>query len=76
MADINRGIGLVGRYLPITQYPNSVDDSEGVRSERLPVSPPEFFLDPDLQSISQLNLKSLAEASEASIAFCKRIYEN
>lgn len=37
----------------ITQYLNAVDEYEGrVRSERLPVTHPEFYLDPDLQSLS------------------------
>ena len=67
----------------ITQYLNSLDDYEGgARSERLPVAPPEFDLDPDLQSLSphlqflQLNPTSLAEANETSNAFHERIHEN
>ncbi len=37
----------------ISRYLNSVDDYEGgARSEHLPVTPPEFDLDPDLQSLS------------------------
>lgn len=67
----------------ISRYLNSVDDYEGgARSEHLPVMPPEFDLDPDLQSLSphlqflQLNLTSLNEASEASRAFRERIHEN
>lgn len=62
---------------------NSVDDYEsGARSERLPVTPPEFDLDPDLQFLSphlqvlQLNPTSLNEASKASRAFRKHIHEN
>ena len=37
----------------VSQYLNSVDEYEsGARSEHLPVTPPEFDLDPDLQSLS------------------------
>ena len=37
----------------ISRYLNSVDDYEGgARSEHLLVTPPEFDLDPDLQSLS------------------------
>ena len=67
----------------ISRYLNSVDNYEGgARSERLPVTPPEFDLGPDLQSLSphlqvlQLNPTSLTEASKASRAFCERIHEN
>ena len=37
----------------IFQYLNSVDNYKGgARSERLPVTPPKFGLDPDFQSLS------------------------
>ncbi len=68
---------------PISRYLNSVDDYEGgARSEHLPVTSPEFYLDPELQSLAshlqflQLNPMSLHEASKASRAFCERIHEN
>ena len=58
----------------ISPYQNSVDDYEGgARSECLPVTPPEFDLDPDLL---QLNPTSLNEVSKASRAFRERIHEN
>ena len=67
----------------ISRYLSSVDDYKGgARLKRLPVMPPEFDLDPDLQSLSphlqflQLNPTSLNEASEASMAFRERIHEN
>ena len=48
----------------------------------MPITPPEFDLDQDLQSLSphlqtlQFNLTSLNKASESSRAFCERIHEN
>lgn len=48
----------------------------------MPVTPPEFYLDPDFESFSphlqylQLNPTSLAEASEASNAFREQIHKN
>lgn len=67
----------------ISRYLNSVNDYEGgAKSEHLPVTPPEFDLDPNLQSFSphlqflQLNPTSLKKASEASRTFCERIHEN
>ena len=70
-------------FASISRYLNSVDDYEGgARSERLPVTPPEFDLDPDLQSLSphlqtlQLNPTSLNKANESSRAFRERIHEN
>lgn len=67
----------------LTEYQYSVDDYKGgASSEGLPVTPPEFELGPNLQSLSrdlqlfQLNSTSLHEASEASKAFRERIHEN
>lgn len=54
----------------------------GARSERLPVTRPEFDLDPDLQSLTphlqsiKLNSTSIAGARQASKAFCEHIHEN
>lgn len=67
----------------ISRYQNSVDDCKGgAKSERLPVTPPEFDLDSVLQSLPphlrflQLNPTSANEASKASRAFRERIQEN
>lgn len=67
----------------ITQYLNSVDEYEsGKRSQVEPVTRPEFILDPKLQSLSphmeslQLNLATIAAASQVSTAFRDRIHEN
>ncbi len=67
----------------ISQCLNCVDDCEGgARSERLSVTPQEFCLDPDLQSLSshlqflELNPMSLTEVSEAFKAFRELIHEN
>lgn len=66
-----------------TQYLNASNDQEGgATSERLPVTPPEFYLDPDFESFSphlqylQLNPTSLAEGNEASNAFREHIHKN
>lgn len=71
-------------FASISRYLNFVDDyyEDSARSQRLPITPPEFDLDQDLQSLSphpqtlQFNPTSLNKASESSRAFCERIHEN